>query len=76
MNQLAYKCNCPLVHSIGTDANCAIGPHCSRRKKDPEKEIGNGGSQIQSPVASEALTSHGCDKGGNLVSTHQSCPVI
>lgn len=70
-----YECNCPLVHSRGTDPSCAIGLHCSK-EKNPGKKSETGGAKSKPQWRQEALSSHGCDKGGSPVSAHQNHPVV
>lgn len=77
-NELArvYEYNCPLVHSLGTDPSCAIGLHCSRKEKDPEKKSETRGATTKPQQHQEALSSHRCDKGGNSAGVHQNRPVV
>lgn len=69
------ECNCPLVHSLGTDPSCAIGLHCSRKKKDPTGKSEKGAAE-KLRWRQVALSSCRCDKGGNPVSAHQDHPGV
>lgn len=69
-----YECNCPLVHSLGSDPSCAALLQKGKRSWKKKSEMGEAKSKPWQ--GQEALSSHGCDKGGNPVSAHQNHPVV